>query len=151
MRSLVICNCTRTLGGWVRQSVFSISFHLGKIPLLPPELSKLVAWTWMYQREVQDEDFLRYLAFWTGMTVHLKLLNLRLWGRQQNVSQLVGQIEVFRKELHLLGMCLKKNDLTIFSPTVNCWQTKYGRFSNPRRKIRKFQLSVKKDLRTLKD
>ena len=42
------------------------------------------------------------------------MLNLRLQGRNQNISHLVGHVETFKMKLHLFATCLKNNDLLHF-------------------------------------
>ena len=69
--------------------------------------------TELYQTQLQDRDFICSLAFLTDMTAHLNVLNLSLQGKQQNISQLVGHIEAFRKLL-LFSACLRKKDLAHF-------------------------------------
>jgi hypothetical protein len=71
--------------------------------------------TQVYQAQLQDKDFLYSLAFLTEMTTHLNVLNLSLQGIQQNISQLVGHIETFRKKLQRFSTCLRKNDLSHFA------------------------------------
>ena len=70
--------------------------------------------TELYQTQLQDRDFICSLAFLTDITAHLNVLNLSLQGKQQNISQLVGHIEAFRKKLLLFSANLRKNDLAHF-------------------------------------
>ena len=46
--------------------------------------------------------------------MHLNVLNLRLQGRHQNISHLVGHVETFKMKLRLFAKCLKNNDLSPF-------------------------------------
>jgi hypothetical protein len=50
-----------------------------------------------FQRELQDTGFIRSLAFLADLTSHLNVVNLKLQGKGQNISHLVGHIEGFRK------------------------------------------------------
>ena len=70
--------------------------------------------TQMYQTQLCDKNFLCSLAFLTDITMHLNVLNLRLQGRKQTISHLVGHIETFQKKLRLFASCLKNNDLSHF-------------------------------------
>ena len=42
------------------------------------------------------------------------MLNLRLQGRNQNISHLVGHVETFKMKLRLFATCLKHNDFSHF-------------------------------------
>ena len=46
--------------------------------------------------------------------MHLNVLNLRLQGRNQNISHLVGHVETFKMKLLLFATCLKNNDVSQF-------------------------------------
>jgi len=61
-----------------------------------------------FQRELQDMGFIRSLAFLADLTSHLNVLNLKLQGKGQNISHLVGHIEGFRKKLKLFEDALQK-------------------------------------------
>jgi len=52
--------------------------------------------------------FIRSLAFLADLTSHLNVLNLKLQGKGQNISHLVGHIEGFRKKLKLFEDALQK-------------------------------------------
>jgi len=64
--------------------------------------------------EIQSTDFLKQLAFLTDLTRHLNELNLKLQGRHQCISDLVGHIDGFRNKLKLFISSLSKNNLTHF-------------------------------------
>ena len=68
----------------------------------------------MYQTQLRDKNFLCKLAFLTDITMYVNVLNLRLQGRNQNISHLVGHVETFKMKLHLFATCLKNNDLSHF-------------------------------------
>ena len=68
----------------------------------------------MHQTQFRDRNFLCKLAFLTDITMHLNVLNLRLQGRNQNISYLVGHVEAFKMKLRLFATCLKNNDLSHF-------------------------------------
>ena len=70
--------------------------------------------THVYQTQLSDENFLCKPAFLTDITMHLNVMNLRLQGRNQNISHLVGHVETFKIKLHLFATCLKNNDLSHF-------------------------------------
>jgi hypothetical protein len=55
-----------------------------------------------FQRELQDMGFVRSLAFLADLTSHLNVLNLKLQGKGQNISHLVGHIEGFCKETEVI-------------------------------------------------
>lgn len=65
--------------------------------------------------QLQDKDFVCSLAFLTDMTAHLKVLNLSLQGKQQNISHLVVYIEAFCKKLQLFRASLRTNELAHFT------------------------------------
>ena len=70
--------------------------------------------THVYQTKLSDKNFLCKLAFLTDITMHLNVLNLRLQVRNQNISHVVGQVEIFKMKLHLFATCLKNNHLSHF-------------------------------------
>jgi hypothetical protein len=50
-----------------------------------------------FQWELQDMEFISSVTFVADLTSHLHILNLKLQGKGQNISHLVGHIEEFRK------------------------------------------------------
>ena len=52
--------------------------------------------------------------FFADITMHLNVLNLRLHGRNQNISHLVEHVETFKIKLRLFATCLKNNDILHF-------------------------------------
>ena len=80
------------------------------LSFLAEELSEMH----VYQTQLRDKNFLSKLAFLADITMHLNVLNLRLQGRYQNISPLVGQVETFKIKLRLFATCLKNNDLSHF-------------------------------------
>ena len=81
--------------------------------------SETEATTKEYQIQLGDDKFIGSLAFLTDISDHLNMLNLKLQGKKQFISQLVGHIEGFRKKLVLFKASLKKTMLHIFLVTVN--------------------------------
>ena len=67
-----------------------------------------------YQIQLSDDKFIGFLAFLTDIINHLNMLNLKLQGKKQFISQLVGHIEGFRKKLVLFKASLQKNDASHF-------------------------------------
>lgn len=67
-----------------------------------------------YVIQLNDDKFIGSLAFLTDITNHLNILNLKLQGRKQNISQLVGYVEGFCKKLLLFKTSLQRNDATHF-------------------------------------
>ena len=61
----------------------------------------------VYQTEMSDENFLCKLAFLTDITMHLNVLNLTLWKRNQNILHLVGHVKTLKMKLRLFATCLK--------------------------------------------
>jgi hypothetical protein len=59
-------------------------------------------------------EFLRSLAFLANLTPHFNALNLKLQGKGQNTSHLVGHIKRFHKEIKLFEDTLQKNYITHF-------------------------------------
>lgn len=74
-----------------------------------------------YQEKLKDLEFLNILAFLTDLTSHLNTLNLKLQGRKQNISQLYGHVEGFRKKLEVMQIALKENNTAHFP---SCQQLK---------------------------
>ena len=68
----------------------------------------------VHQTDMSDKNFLCKLAFLTDITMHLNVLNLTLWERNQIISHLVGHVETFKMKLRLFATCLKRNDLSYF-------------------------------------
>ncbi|PNF15374.1 hypothetical protein B7P43_G00949 [Cryptotermes secundus] len=66
------------------------------------------------QNDLEDDEFLRNLAFLTDITRHLNVLNLQLQGKKQTICQMVGFVDTFRKKLHLFKSALDKNNLLHF-------------------------------------
>ena len=54
------------------------------------------------------------MAFLTDISNHLNMLNVKLQGKKQFISQRVGHIEGFRKKLVLFKASLQKNDASHF-------------------------------------
>lgn len=150
MLNLVIYHCTRILGGWVRESVFSNSFHLGKISSASSWVSKLAALNSINVNYKVKTSFAPWQSWQIDMPLHLNVVNLRLQSREQNVSQRVGHFEAFREKLHLYstGMCLKENDPTHFSSQRKLLADEstadFSTFAEE-----KYRLSLKKNLLTL--
>lgn len=46
-----------------------------------------------------NEQFLCSLAFLINISQHLKKLNLQLQGKKQTISQIIGFLDEFRKQL----------------------------------------------------
>lgn len=74
-----------------------------------------------YQEKLEEIQFLNNLAFLTDLTSHLNALNLKLQGKKQNISQLYGHIEGFRKKLDVMQIALKANNTAHFP---SCQQLK---------------------------
>jgi hypothetical protein len=53
------------------------------------------------EQEMLNPTFLCELAFLTDITKHMNYLNMKLQGKQQNVSNLFGHINGFRNKLKL--------------------------------------------------
>ena len=68
----------------------------------------------VYQTQLRDKNFSCKLAFFADITMHLNVLNLRLHGRNQNISHLVGHVKTFKIKLRLFATCMKNNDLSYF-------------------------------------
>ncbi|XP_023723809.1 protein FAM200A [Cryptotermes secundus] len=67
-----------------------------------------------YQENPKEILFLNNFAFLTDLTSHLNALNLKLQGKKQNISQLYGHIEGFRKQLDVMQIALKSNNTAHF-------------------------------------
>jgi hypothetical protein len=52
--------------------------------------------------------FIRSLAFLADLTSRLNVMNLKLEGKGQNISHLVGHAEGFRKKMKLYEDALQK-------------------------------------------
>lgn len=74
-----------------------------------------------YHEKLEERHFLCNLAFLTDLTSQLNALNLKLQGRKQNISQLYGHIEGFRKKLDIMEIALKTNNTAHFP---SCQQVK---------------------------
>ena len=81
---------------------------------IPSFLREELSETNVYQTQLSDKNFLCKLAFLTDITMHLNVLNLRLQGRNQNISHLVGHVETFKMKLHLFATCLENFDVSHF-------------------------------------
>ncbi|PNF23458.1 hypothetical protein B7P43_G08380 [Cryptotermes secundus] len=66
------------------------------------------------QKDFEDVELLRNLAFLTNITQHLNVLNLQLQGKKQTICQMVGFVDSFHKKLHLFKSALDKNNLLHF-------------------------------------
>jgi hypothetical protein len=66
------------------------------------------------EQEMLNPSFLCELAFLTDIKKHMKHLNTKLQGKQQNVSNLLGHVNGFRNKLKLFKTAIKGNDLTHF-------------------------------------
>ena len=76
--------------------------------------SETEASTKEYQIQLSDDKFIGSLAFLTDISNHLNMLNLKLQGKKQFISQPVGHIEGFCKKLVLFKASLQKNDALHF-------------------------------------
>ena len=72
--------------------------------------SETEATTKEYQIQLRDDKFIGSLAFLTDISNHLNMLNLKLLGKKQFISQLVGHSKGIRKKLVLFKASLQKND-----------------------------------------
>lgn len=77
------------------------------------------------EEELRSCDFLRQLAFLTDITGHLNEVNMKLQGRGQLVSDLIGQINGFRRKLKLFHASLEKNNLVHFA-SCSCLASECG-------------------------
>jgi hypothetical protein len=66
------------------------------------------------EQEMRNPTFLYELAFLTDITKHMNDLNMKLQGKQQNVSNLFGHVNGFRNKLKLFKTAIERNDLTHF-------------------------------------
>ena len=67
-----------------------------------------------YETILSDEKFIASLAFITDFKCQLNILNKKLQQKDQNICQLFGHIEAFRKKLKLLSVNLQNNVVTHF-------------------------------------
>ena len=67
-----------------------------------------------YETLLSDEKFIASLAFITDFTSQLNILNKKLHQKDQNICQLFGHIEAYRKKLKLLSVDLQNNVVTHF-------------------------------------
>jgi hypothetical protein len=65
-------------------------------------------------QEMLNHTFLCELAFLSDITKHMNDLNMKLQGKQQNVSDLFGHVNGFRNKLKLFNTAIQRNDLTHF-------------------------------------
>jgi hypothetical protein len=65
-------------------------------------------------QEMLNPTFLCELAFLTDITKHMNDLNMKLQGKQRNVSNLFGHVNGFCKKLKLFKTAIERNDLTHF-------------------------------------
>ena len=63
---------------------------------------------------LSDEKFIAALAFITDFLTHLNILNKMLQEKDQNICQLFGHIEAFRRKLQLFAADLHKNVVSHF-------------------------------------
>ena len=63
---------------------------------------------------LSDEKFIAALAFITDVLTQLNILNKKLQQKDQNICQLFGHIEAFRRKLQLLAADLHKNNVSHF-------------------------------------
>ena len=68
-----------------------------------------------YETLLSDKKFIASLAFLTDFISQLNILNKKLQQKDQNICQLFGHIEAFRKKLKLLSVDLQNNVVTHFS------------------------------------
>jgi hypothetical protein len=66
------------------------------------------------EQEMLNPIFLCELAFLMDITKHMNDLNMKLLGKQQNVSNLFGHVNGFRNKLKLFKTSIEWNDLTHF-------------------------------------
>jgi hypothetical protein len=67
------------------------------------------------EQEMLNPTFLCELAFLTDITKHMNELNVKLQGKQQNVSYLFGHVNGFRNKPKLFKSAIERNDLTHIS------------------------------------
>jgi len=70
--------------------------------------------TTYFENQLVDKQFLCSLAFLTDIYQHLNKLNLRLQGRKQTISQIIGFLDRFRKKLELFKNVFVENKLIHF-------------------------------------
>jgi hypothetical protein len=66
------------------------------------------------EQEMLDPTFLCELAFLTDITKHMNDLNIKLQGKQQNVSNIFGHVNGFLNKLKLFKTAIERDDLTHF-------------------------------------
>jgi hypothetical protein len=66
------------------------------------------------KQKMLNPTFICESAFLTDITEHMNDLNMRLQGKQQNVSNLFGHVNGFRNKLKLFKTAIERNDLTHF-------------------------------------
>ena len=81
--------------------------------------SETEATTKEYQIKLSDDKFIGTLAFLTDISDHLNMLNLKLQGKKQFISQLIGHIDGFHMKLVLFKASLQTNDASHFLLAVN--------------------------------
>jgi hypothetical protein len=66
------------------------------------------------EQEMFNPTFFCELAFLTDITKQMNDLNMKLQGKQQNVSNLFGHVNGFHNKLKLFKTAIERNDLTHF-------------------------------------
>jgi hypothetical protein len=66
------------------------------------------------EQEMLNRTFLCDLAFITDITKHMNNLNMKLQGKQQNVSNIFGHVNGFHNKLKLFKTAIERNDLAHF-------------------------------------
>ena len=64
--------------------------------------------------ELSDIHWIRDLAFLVDITQHLNLLNLKLQGKSQLITEMAQHINLFQTKLHLWATQILNNNLTYF-------------------------------------
>ena len=72
-------------------------------------------------KELADAKWVQDLAFMVDITEHLNLLNTKMQGRNQFVTNIYGLIRGFEKKLQLFESQLKAGNLVHFQ-TLKCLQ-----------------------------
>jgi hypothetical protein len=75
---------------------------------------EISSYTTDLEQEMLNPTFLCELASLTDITKHKNDLNMKLQGKQQNVSNLFGHVNGFRNKLKLFKTAIERNDLTHF-------------------------------------
>jgi hypothetical protein len=83
-----------------------------EIPLFLKD--KISSDTTVLEQEVLNPTFLCELAFLTDITKHTNDLNMKLQGKQHNVSNLFGHVNGFRNKLTFFKTGIEKNALAHF-------------------------------------